>query len=271
MSRESLSFESTKNTHGIVSLSLYNARFQGLQGCFSRGLSLEYSSFVHLQRVSKTMEPLEGEHLQEEPFFQELKQQFSEVQARLARIIKAKDKQLYRHSLRAYSLASSLTSVLNLSEEDALTIGLAAFFHDIGKTAINNTVLRKPSRLTRQEFEIIKEHTAYGAKILSQFRILKNVVPSVYYHHERWDGRGYPDGIRGDSIPLGARVVAIVDAFDAMTSERNYRERRAPLEALEELHRCAGTQFDAQLVRLFCNTLEITLLDHALVDSTNAQ
>lgn len=272
MSRESLSFESTIDTHGIFSLSLYIARFQGLQGCFSRRLSLEeYGSFVQLQRASKTMAPLEYEHLQEEPLFHELKQEFSEVLSRLTPIMKAKDRQLYRHSLRVHSLASSLTSVLNLPEEDALTIGLAAVFHDIGKMAINNTLLHKPSRLTRQEFEIVKGHTAYGAKILSQFKVLKNVVPSVYHHHECWDGRGYPDGIGGDAIPLGARVVAIVDAFEAMTSDRYYQKRRPPSEALEELRRCAGTQFDAQLVSLFCNSLEITLLDPPLVDSTNAQ
>ena len=178
--------------------------------------------------------------------------------------MKAKDRQLYTHSLRVHSLASSLISVLYLPEKDALTIGLAAFFHDIGKMAINNTLLHKPSYLTRQEFEIVKGHTAYGAKILSQFKMLKNVVPSVYHHHECWDGRGYPDGIRGDAIPLGARVVAILDAFDAMTSDRNYQKRRTPSEALEELQRCAGTQFDAQLVSLFCNSLEITLPDPPL-------
>ena len=91
--------------------------------------------------------------------------------------------------------------------------------------------------------------------------MLKNVVPSVYHHHECWDGRGYPDGIGGDAIPLGARVVAIVDAFEAMTSDRTYHKRRTPSEALEELQRCAGTQFDAQLVSLFCNSLEKTLLN----------
>jgi putative nucleotidyltransferase with HDIG domain len=272
MSRNSLSFESTRDTQHRVSLSLYIAQFQGLQGYFSRTLRVEeYSSFAQIQRASKTMASLEYAHLQEEPLFYELKQEFSEVLARLTPILKAKDRELYRHSLRVHSLASSLTSVLNLSEEDALTIGLAAFFHDIGKTAINNTVLHKPSRLTRQEFEVVKGHTAYGAKILSQFKMLKNVVPSVYYHHECWDGRGYPDGIRGNAIPLGARVVAIVDAFDAMTSDRNYRERRTASEALEELRRCAGTQFDAQLASFFCNSLEKTILGPTLVDSTNAQ
>ncbi len=262
MSRESLSLESTIDTHGIVSLSRYIAEYQGLQGRFSPRLSLEeYGSFAQLQRASKTMVPLKYEPLQEEPLFDELKQEFSEVLSRLTPIMKAKDRQLYRHSLRVHSLASSLTSVLNLPEEDALTIGLVAFLHDIGKMAINNTILHKSSYLTRQEFEIVKGHTASGAKMLSQFKMLKNAVPSVYYHHERWDGRGYPDGIRGDAIPLGARVVAIVDAFDAITSDRNYRRRRTPVEALEELRRCAGTQFDVQLVSLFCNSLETNLLD----------
>ena len=267
MSRESLSFESTIDTHGIVSLSLYVTRYQGLPGRFSRGLSLEeYGSFAQLQRASKTMVPLEYGHLQVESLCDELEQEFSEVLSKLTPIMKAKDRQLYRHSLRVHSLASSLTSVLDLPEKDALTIGLVAVLHEIGKMSINNTILHKPSRLTRQEFDIVKGHAAFGAKMLSQFKILKNVVPSVYYHHERWDGRGYPDGIRGDAIPLGARVVAIVDAFDAMTSDRNYQRRRTPSEALEELRRCAGTQFDAQLVSLFCNSLEITLLD-----PTNAQ
>jgi len=267
MSRESLSLESTIDTHGIVSLSHYIAQYQGLQGRFSRRLSVEeYGSFAQLQRVSKAMVPLEYEHLQEEPLFDELKQELSEVLSRLTTIMKAKDRQLYRHSLRVHSLASSLTSVLKLPGEDALTIGLVAFFHDIGKMAINSTILHKPAYLTRQEFEIVKGHTASGAKMLSQFKMLRNVVPSVYYHHERWDGRGYPDGIRGEAIPLGARVVAIVDAFDAMTSDRNYQKRRTAAEALEELRRCAGTQFDAQLVSLFCNSLELTLLD-----PTNAQ
>jgi HD-GYP domain-containing protein (c-di-GMP phosphodiesterase class II) len=132
-----------------------------------------------------------------------------------------------------------------------LKIGLAAFFHDVGKLHIDDVLLRKASGLTPQEYEIIKNHPAYGAKILSQFKLIKNVIPSLYHHHERMDGKGYPDGLRGKAIPLGARIIAIADAFDVMTSHRSYQKSRTPTQAIEELYKHAGTQFDAELVELF--------------------
>ncbi len=200
-------------------------------------------------------------YVQEVTLLHDLKQEFSEVIFKLTPVMKAKDAELYSHSLRVHSLALALAPMLNLPKDEVLMIGLAAFFHDIGKIGINNALLKKASQLTHQEFEVVKRHPAYGAKMLSQFKILKNVIPSVYHHHECWDGRGYPDGIRGEAIPLGARIVAIVDAFDAMTSHRNYQNRHTPLQAVEELCRCAGTQFDAELVRLFCKCLETTLVE----------
>ena len=172
-------------------------------------------------------------------------------------MLKAKDAQLYRHSLRVHSLALSFTTtILQLSEAESLKIGLAAFFHDIGKMNINDAILLKASGLTRQEYEIIKNHPAYGAEMLSQFKLIKSVIPPLYHHHERLDGRGYPDGLRGNAIPLGARIIAIVDAFEVMTSHRNYQNSRTALQAIEELYEHAGTQFDAELVTLFCKFLE---------------
>lgn len=257
MSTQSLSSDSTTDIYDIDPLSPH---FRGLQSRFPRRARLvRYDSFVQLPDIANTQALVEYGEPQEELLVDELKQEFSEVLSRLTPIMKAKDAQLYRHSLRVQSLASALTSVLNLSDDEALIIGLAAFFHDIGKMGIHNTILHKASGLSHQEFEIIKRHPAYGATMLSQFRTLKNVVPSVYHHHERWDGKGYPDGIRGNAIPLGARIVAIVDAFEAMTSNRGYQRRRTPDQALEELYKCGGTQFDAELVRLF-GTIEICIL-----------
>lgn len=218
-------------------------------------------SFVRPRDSFNAQMLVDYKNVQEVTLLHELEQEFSEVIFKLTPVMKAKDAELYRHSLRVHSLALALAPMLNLPRDEVLTIGLAAFFHDIGKMGINNAILAKASRLTHQEFEVVKRHPAYGAKMLSQFKILKNVIPSVYHHHERWDGRGYPDGIRGEAIPLGARIVAVVDAFDAMTSQRNYQQQHTPLQALEELCRCAGTQFDAQLVRLFCNCLETTLVE----------
>lgn len=225
-----------------------------VQSPFTLRSNREQSESFARPRDSFNTQMLVGsKYVEEVTQLHELEQEFSEVVFKLTPVMKAKDAELYRHSLRVHSLALALAPMLNLPQDEVLTIGLAAFFHDIGKMGINNAILKKASQLTHQEFEVVKRHPAYGAKMLSQFKILKNVIPSVYHHHERWDGRGYPDGIRGETIPLGARIVAIVDAFDAMTSHRNYQRQHTPLQALEELCRCAGTQFDAQLVGLFCN------------------
>jgi putative nucleotidyltransferase with HDIG domain len=173
------------------------------------------------------------------------------VLSTLALVIKAKDPQLYLHSRRVQSLANHLTHAMNLPENERVTIGLAALFHDIGKIRIEDALLHKAGRLTSQEFEVIKEHPAHGALILGNFRMLKNIIPMVYHHHERWDGNGYPGRLSGEAIPLGARIVAIADAFEAMTSHRVYQAIRTSDEALEELYRCAGTQFDPYLVEWF--------------------
>jgi len=171
--------------------------------------------------------------------------------------MKAKDMQLYWHSLRVYSLTLAFTiTSLHLPEAETSEIGLAAFFHDIGKMNIHNSILLKTSGLSREEFEIMKRHPAYGAELLSPFEFLKSVIPSVYHHHERLDGRGYPDGLSGDAIPQGARIIAIVDAFEVITSQRVYQKSRTPIQALEELYKHAGTQFDAELVQLFYTFLE---------------
>ena len=158
-----------------------------------------------------------------------------------------------------HTLAISFaTTTLHLSEAESLKVGLAAFFHDIGKMNISDAILYKASGLSRQEYEIIKNHPAYGAEILSQFKLIKSVVPSLYHHHERIDGKGYPEGLRGNAIPLGARMIAIVDAFEVMTSQRIYQNSRTSLQAIEELYENAGTQFDAELVELFYKFFEIS-------------
>lgn len=203
-------------------------------------------------------ESVEYKTVHEIPLFNNLREEFSEIFSSLTPVMKAKDPQLYRHSLRVHSLALSFTTTLQLSEAKSLKIGLAAFFHDIGKMNIHNAILQKASGLTRQEYEIIKNHPAYGAEIVSQFKLLKSVIPALYHHHERLDGKGYPEGLRGDSIPFGARIIAIVDAYEVMTSHRIYQKSRTPIQALKELCEHAGTQFDAELVTLFYKFLEIS-------------
>jgi cyclic di-GMP phosphodiesterase len=173
--------------------------------------------------------------------------------------LQAKDQQLYIHSQRVQQLTRYLTQLLHLVEEASMAFDLAALLHDIGKLVIRNKVLRKPSCLTQEEFEHIKQHPVYGALILCQVRMARDIVLPVYHHHEHWDGSGYPSGLRGRAIPLGARIVALADAFEAMTSARAYQALHSPFQALEELRRCAGTQFDPLLVDLFCTHLEAGL------------
>ena len=225
-----------------------------------RNLELEESSFFELpQETQVALEQIEYRAIHSLPLFNNLREEFSDIFSSLIPALNAKDPQLYHHSLRVHTLVISFaTTTLHLTEAELLKVGLAAFFHDIGKMNISNAILYKATGLTRQEYEIIKHHPAYGAKMLSQFKLIKSVVPSLYHHHERIDGRGYPEGLRGNSIPLGARMIAIVDAFEVMTSQRIYQRSRTPLEAIEELYENAGTQFDAELVDLFHKFFEIS-------------
>ncbi|GAC1565370.1 MAG: hypothetical protein NVS3B14_02850 [Ktedonobacteraceae bacterium] len=180
-----------------------------------------------------------------------LNERFHDLLVELSPQMQARSPQLYIHAQKTLSHTARLVHMLDLSEEEQITIALAAFFHDIGKLEIDEALLNKTTPLTPQEFAIIKHHPAYGANILNRLTSPAEVELLVYHHHERWDGEGYPDGLAGGAIPLGARIIAIADAFDAMTSDRSYQERRTSLEALEELQQYAGTQFDPLLVQLF--------------------
>lgn len=184
----------------------------------------------------------------------ERKQQYAEVFSSLALALHIKDAQLYRHSQRVQHYARQIACTLDLPKNELQTIELAALFHDIGKIGISDSVLNKPSRLTDLEYDYVKEHTVRGAMILARSRVLSKLAPLVRSHHERWDGSGYPFGLQGEDIPQGARIIAIADAFEAMTANRVYQAARSTNWALEELRRCSGSHFDPMLVERFCAT-----------------
>lgn len=152
-----------------------------------------------------------------------------------------------RVAIRAIKVGERLG--LNMAELDELKI--AAGFHDIGKIGISEEILSKPTSLTNNEYEIIKTHTEKGYRIIKASSELKNVAESVLYHHERWDGKGYPLGLKGDEIPLLARIISVCDTFDVMISGRVYKNAVSKKEALEELKRNSGTQFDPKIVDIF--------------------
>ena len=169
----------------------------------------------------------------------------------LAFAIDAKDHYTQGHSQKVAEYGVRLGRMLGLSEKEVEEIRLAGFVHDVGKVGIPERILHKPARLDPDEWEVMKAHAYLGAKILEPLRGITCIQGMVKHHHEFVDGSGYPDGLRGTEIPLGARILAIADAYDTMTSDRTYRPARSPEEGLAELERCAGSQFDAHLVSLF--------------------
>jgi putative nucleotidyltransferase with HDIG domain len=166
----------------------------------------------------------------------------------LAAALDARDPYTAGHSDRVSVLSVAIGRVLNLNADDIDVLRLGALLHDIGKIGVSDDVLRKPGPLTGGEYDAIRQHTVLGAKILRSVPFLSRHVAIVELHHERPDGRGYPHGLRGEDIPLLARVVHVADAYDAMTSARAYRAARSGREALRELWRCSGTEFDAEIV-----------------------
>jgi putative nucleotidyltransferase with HDIG domain len=166
----------------------------------------------------------------------------------LAAALDARDPYTAGHSERVSILAVAMGEELKLDPEAKETLRLGALLHDIGKIGVPDEVLRKSGALSVAEFEAIKTHPSAGARILRSIPFLAPHIPIVELHHERPDGLGYPYGLRGDDIPLAARIVHVADAFDAMTSARAYRAGRMPVEAIAELRRCVGSDFDGRSV-----------------------
>jgi diguanylate cyclase (GGDEF)-like protein/putative nucleotidyltransferase with HDIG domain len=167
--------------------------------------------------------------------------------ASLAKAVDARDAYTGSHSERVSELAARIATRLGIDEEQIELTRLAASLHDLGKLAIPEEILRKPSSLTESERLVLERHPQIGFRMLESLGV-DPVADWVRHHHERWDGEGYPDGLSGEKIPLGARIIFVADAFDAMTSDRVYRRRLSTGDALDELSRCAGTQFDPEIV-----------------------
>jgi len=169
----------------------------------------------------------------------------------LAQAIEMRDEYTGNHTARVRVYSHLIGQQLELRQKDLDLILLGTPLHDIGKIGIEDSILKKPGKLTPEEFEKMKTHTTLGAKILEQVPELAEIIPIVRSHHERWDGRGYPDGLSGENINRLARIVAVADAFDAMTSDRPYRKGMAPEVAFAEIERMVGKQFDPEAASAF--------------------
>src|SRR5215211_6623144 len=161
-----------------------------------------------------------------------------------------KDHYTTDHALQVAHLSWLVGRELGLNEEELEWLVHGALLHDVGKLGVADAILEKLGPLTAEEWKVVKRHPEVGARMIEPLESLRKAVPVIRHHHERPDGSGYPDGLEGDEIPLAARIVAATDAYDAMVRSRPYRERRSPTEAIGELTRGAGSQFDSEVVAI---------------------
>lgn len=174
----------------------------------------------------------------------------------LISVINAKDRYTYGHTERVVVYSRLMADKLKLSEKDKQSLIYGAYMHDIGKINISQKILMKKMKLTDEEWEELKQHPSNGAEIIKSVESLKEIIPLIISHHERYDGNGYPNKLKGEEIPYLARILTVVDSFDAMTSNRPYNDVKAYEEGIEELLRCSGTQFDPNIVNNFIEVIQ---------------
>ncbi len=186
-----------------------------------------------------------------------LKNTYMETVKALVVALEAKDPYTKGHSERVSQLSEKIGRLLKLGEEDLEKLRYAGVLHDIGKIGTAKYILRKPGKLSEEEYSRVKRHPETGALILREIKLLENVIPAVFHHHEQYDGSGYADGFSGEEIPLLARILSVADSYDAMTSPRPYRPAMTNELASQELLSCSGTQFDPKIVEIFVDSLKI--------------
>ncbi|MDP3296175.1 MAG: HD domain-containing protein [Thermodesulfovibrionia bacterium] len=186
----------------------------------------------------------------------EVKELYNDLIVAFANTIDAKSPWTKGHSERVTHYAVSIAREMGLNEKEIETLKTAGLVHDIGKIGTYDIILDKPDRLTKEEFELVKMHPAQGEKILSPIKGLKSIIIVIRSHHEKLDGTGYPDGLKGEDIPLLSKILCAADSYDSMTADRPYRPSPGKEYAISEFKRCSGTQFDPQVVEAFLRVLE---------------
>lgn len=187
---------------------------------------------------------------------QEIQLAYLETIRMLAAAVEARDPYTGNHLERVTRYALAIASILGWSGDQLKQVEMGAILHDIGKINIQDAILRKPGSLTPEEWQHMKTHPVVGSQILGGISFLEPVVPYVRCHHERFDGNGYPDGLKGTDIPAGGRLIAVADTFDAITTRRPYKEAMSVEHAVQELRAKTGSQFDPQMVEAFLTALE---------------
>jgi HD-GYP domain-containing protein (c-di-GMP phosphodiesterase class II) len=181
---------------------------------------------------------------------------FLETIKTLAAAIDAKDPYTRGHSDRVSSFSMAISRHLGLTQEEVFQVHIAAILHDVGKLGIREGILNKPGGLSDEEFEIMRQHPSIGAQIMSPIRMLKGIIPGIRNHHETWDGKGYPDQLEGEEIPMVARIIGVADTFDAMTTTRPYQQAMTLEYVLAKMRSMSGTRFDPVVVDAFIAAVE---------------
>lgn len=218
------------------------------------------------QQMLRYAEDLRKSYLQEHQQTEKLIESQKATAITLAKAIEKRDRYTGGHTDRVTEYAMLTAQQLNWPRERMAVLELAGHLHDVGKIGVPDAVLNKPGKLTVEEFEMMKAHPEIGEQIIRGIDYLEALVPYVLYHHERYDGKGYPKGLSGDAIPIEGRLLAVSDTFDAMTSSRPYRKQLDPERAIDEIKRCSGTQFDPKIVGAFLEIWTSGLLDPILVE-----
>ena len=196
-----------------------------------------------------------GASIERESLYEERTSVNENITGILSNVLDSKNSYTHGHCKRVAQLAVALGEWLGLGSEEEHVLNYGGLLHDLGKVSISDAILTKPGALTNQEYAEIMQHPETGARMLEKLEFFKEVSACIQYHHERYDGNGYPSGLKGEEIPLYARIIAVADAFDAMTSARSYGRVFTQNEAVAELVQCAGSQFDPVLVMAFVKML----------------
>jgi diguanylate cyclase (GGDEF)-like protein/putative nucleotidyltransferase with HDIG domain len=212
-------------------------------------------------KLREAAETIQSQNVSLEKANRLLRERSTAAMESLSATVDARDSYTAGHSRRVQQLALAVGRELGMSEAELDLLGHAALFHDIGKLGIPDAILLKPGSLTPEEWALMQRHAEEGARIIDRLGFLQDAVPSIRHHHERFDGTGYPDGLRGEDIPLGARVIHVADALDSMLTTRIYRAARPANEALEELRRAAGSQFCPRCVAALERILPVEMLE----------
>jgi putative nucleotidyltransferase with HDIG domain len=209
-----------------------------------------------IKNFNKMARTITEQNLRLQGHARELEESFVATVRVLSAAIDARDPYTLGHSTRVASMALLVGERLGLSKDQLRELELVSLFHDVGKIRTPDHILQKKASLNKEEASVMMKHTEDGAEILKLVAPLKHHIPAVLHHHERFDGTGYPKGLKGDEIPLFAAIISIADAYDAMTSSRSYRKAKSSGQALEEIRKCKGKQFAPLISDLFIEVIE---------------